>query len=206
RQVELAELRLYITRRGSERYRRGMRMALAFQRSHVRGESGGIGTTHLNLGSRFFNSRSASVIVILSEAKDLMVKESNARALLESDIDPNPLAQFRRWYDEALRAGLVEPTAMTLATASRGGVPSARMVLLKGYDERGFVFFTNYASAKGRDLKENPQAALLFWWGPLERQIRITGQVERVPDSESDAYFLTRPIGSRLGAIVSNQS
>src|SRR5438552_6715959 len=135
-----------------------------------------------------------------------MVKEGNARALLESDIDPDPLAQFRRWYDEALRAGLVEPTAMTLATASRGGVPSARMVLLKGYDERGFVFFTNYASAKGRDLKENPQAALLFWWGPLERQIRITGQVERVPDSESDAYFLTRPIGSRLGAIVSNQS
>src|ERR1051326_9627425 len=110
------------------------------------------------------------VVVILSEAKDLMVSESNARTLLESDVDPDPLVQFRHWYDEALRAGLVEPTAMTLATASREGIPSARMVLLKGYDERGFVFFTNYESPKGRDLTENPRAALVFWWASLEGQ------------------------------------
>ena len=121
-------------------------------------------------------------------------------------MDPDPLAQFRRWYDEALRAGLIEPTAMTLATASRQGVPAARMVLLKGYDDQGFVFFSNYESAKARDLAENPQATLVFWWGALERQIRIAGDVARVSEAESDAYFATRPIGSRLGAMVSRQS
>jgi len=135
-----------------------------------------------------------------------MVTKIIRSALLESDVDPNPLAQFRRWYDEALGAGLVEPTAMTLATANRKGVPSARMVLLKGYDERGFVFFTNYESPKGHDLAENPQAALVWWWGPLERQIRVTGTVDRVSDAESDAYFVTRPTGSRLGAVASKQS
>jgi pyridoxamine 5'-phosphate oxidase len=101
---------------------------------------------------------------------------------------------------------VIEPTAMTLATASRDGVPSARMVLLKGFDQRGFVFFTNYQSPKARDLAENPRAALLFWWGSLQRQIRISGSVERVSASESDAYFITRPVGSRLGAMVSRQS
>src|ERR1043166_3071808 len=135
-----------------------------------------------------------------------MASNRNGASLLESDVDPDPLVQFRRWYDEVRRAGLVEPTAMTLATASREGIPSARMVLLKGYDERGFVFLTNYESPKGRDLTENPRAALVFWWASLERQVRVTGSVARVSDSESDAYFVTRPLGSRLGAMVSKQS
>src|SRR5215510_6892187 len=123
---------------------------------------------------------------------------SGAVELREADLHPDPILQFGRWYDEALSANLVEPTAMTLATAGRDGIPSARMVLLKGYDERGFVFFTNYESPKARDLGENPRAALLFWWGTLQRQIRITGAVERVTAAESDAYFVTRPTGSRL--------
>lgn len=136
------------------------------------------------------------------EAKTL--RES--RALHENDVDPDPLVQFGRWFEEARHAGLVEPTAMTLATASRDGVPSARMVLLKGYDPRGFVFFTNYGSAKGRDLAGNPRAALVFWWGALERQVRITGTVSRVADAESDGYFLSRPEGSRIAAAASLQS
>jgi pyridoxamine 5'-phosphate oxidase len=126
--------------------------------------------------------------------------------LLESEVDPDPIVQFGHWFEEAQRADLVEPTAMTLATASRDGVPSARMVLLKGFDQRGFVFFTNYDSAKGRELTQNPKAALVFWWGPLERQIRVTGTVTRVSEPESDAYFATRPVGSRIGAIASKQS
>src|SRR5215510_7313030 len=120
---------------------------------------------------------------------------SGAVELREADLHPDPILQFGRWYDEALSANLVEPTAMTLATANRQGVPSARMVLLKGYDDRGFVFFTNYESGKARDLTENPHAALVFWWGPLERQVRIVGTVSRVSADESDAYFDSRPIG-----------
>jgi pyridoxamine 5'-phosphate oxidase len=131
---------------------------------------------------------------------------SGAVELQEGDLHPDPILQFGRWYDEALNANLVEPTAMTLATATSQGVPSARVVLLKGYDDRGFVFFTNYESAKGRELTENPSAALVFWWGVLERQIRVTGTVSRVSGEESDAYFDTRPVGSRLGAIASKQS
>jgi pyridoxamine 5'-phosphate oxidase len=131
---------------------------------------------------------------------------SGAVELREADLHPDPLMQFGRWYEEAQSANLVEPTAMTLATANRQGIPSARMVLLKGYDDRGFVFFTNYESAKARDLLENPHAALVFWWGPLERQVRIVGSVSRVSTEESDAYFDSRPMGSRLGAIASRQS
>jgi pyridoxamine 5'-phosphate oxidase len=131
---------------------------------------------------------------------------SGAVDLQEGDVHPDPILQFGRWYEEALNANLVEPTAMTLATANREGIPSARMVLLKGYDDRGFVFFTNYESAKARDLGDNPNAALVFWWGALERQIRIVGPVTRVSKEESDAYFESRPIGSRLGAIASRQS
>ena len=118
----------------------------------------------------------------------------------------NPLPQFRQWLDEAVAADVPEPTAMTLATSSADGAPSARMVLLKGADEHGFRFFTNYRSAKGRDLDANPRAALVFHWQGLGRQVRVTGSVERVSDEESDAYFATRPPASRVSAAASPQS
>ncbi len=121
-------------------------------------------------------------------------------------LDPDPVVQFGRWFDEAVRAGLPEPNAMTLATASAEGRPSARMVLLKGFDARGFVFFTNYESRKGAELAANPWAALVFHWGPLERQVRVEGRVERTGREESAAYFRSRPLGSRLGALASAQS
>ncbi|MGE0441609.1 MAG: pyridoxamine 5'-phosphate oxidase [Gemmatimonadales bacterium] len=120
--------------------------------------------------------------------------------------DPDPFAQFARWYDEARHGGVAEPNAMTLATVNAAGMPSARIVLLKGVEQGGFVFFTNYESAKGRDLAANPNATLLFFWQPLERQVRISGAAERVPREESEAYFATRPDGSRLGAWASRQS
>ncbi len=128
--------------------------------------------------------------------------------LHESDLDPDPFLQFANWFEQALalRERLVEPTAMTLATASAEGVPSARMVLLKGFDERGFVFYTNYASAKARDLAENPRAALVLYWAPLERQVRLAGTVARVTPEESRAYFDSRPRAARLGAWASRQS
>ena len=124
----------------------------------------------------------------------------------ESDADPDPIEQFRKWFDEALAADLHEPNAMTLATATPDGKPSARVVLLKGFDERGFVFYTNYEGRKGRELAENPRAALVFYWGELERQVRVEGRVWRVLEEESDAYYASRPRGSRLGAWASAQS
>ena len=124
----------------------------------------------------------------------------------EREVDPDPMVQFRRWFDDARRAGLLEPNAMTLATATPDGQPSARVVLLKGADERGFVFFTDYRSQKGRDLELNPRGALVFYWGELERQLRITGTVTPVSRDESEAYFQTRPRGSRIAAWVSEQS
>ena len=133
-------------------------------------------------------------------------REYRRHGLSEADVDTNPLEQFRRWFQEALAAQLPEPNAMTLATASSEGRPSARIVLLKGFDERGFVFYTNYESQKGLELAANPFAALVFFWPELERQIRIGGAVERVSDQESDAYFASRPLGSRLGALASSQS
>ncbi len=123
-----------------------------------------------------------------------------------SDLDPDPLRQFAQWLSHALESGLILPNTMTLATATRDGRPSARMVLLKGIDEGGFVFYTNYASRKGRELAENPRAALVFYWPELERQVRVTGQVTAVARSESEEYFRTRPFGSRLGAWASHQS
>jgi pyridoxamine 5'-phosphate oxidase len=125
----------------------------------------------------------------------------------EKEFPPEPLEQFTRWFEEARRAGLELPEAMTLATADRDGRPSARMVLLKGVDERGFVFFTNYQSRKGRELAANPHAALVFHW-PLSprRQVLVTGLVEKVPKDESEQYFRTRPRGSRLAALTSRQS
>lgn len=122
------------------------------------------------------------------------------------DLDPNPFVQFRRWFADAETAALPDVNAMTLATASPDGRPTARIVLLKGLDDRGFVFFTNYDSRKGQELAANPRAALCFFWGPLERQMRVEGQVEPVTREESEAYFRTRPRGSRLGAWASHQS
>jgi pyridoxamine 5'-phosphate oxidase len=127
-------------------------------------------------------------------------------ALSEADLNPNPFRQFAEWFNQALSSNLPEPTAMTLATASKNGVPSARIVLLKGFDDRGFIFYTNYESQKGRELEENPRAALVFYWSALERQIRISGIVTKVSRDESESYFGTRPFGSRCGAWASQQS
>jgi pyridoxamine 5'-phosphate oxidase len=131
-----------------------------------------------------------------------------ARATLdESSVDADAIRQFKIWFAEAQAAGLsAEANAMTLATATADGLPSARIVLLKGVDARGFVFFTDYRSQKGIDMTANPHAALVFWWSELERQVRITGTVSRLPTAESEAYFRTRPLGSRLGAWSSYQS
>ncbi len=133
-------------------------------------------------------------------------KEYTRAGLSKSGADPDPVEQFRRWFDEALAADLHEPNAMTLATATPGGRPSARIVLLKGFDERGFVFYTNYEGRKARELEDNPDCALLFYWGELERQVRVEGRASRIPKEESDAYFASRPRGSRLGAWASEQS
>jgi pyridoxamine 5'-phosphate oxidase len=133
-------------------------------------------------------------------------KEYTRAGLKESEADPNPIEQFRTWFDEVLTSNLHEPNAMVLATATLDGHPSARIVLLKGFDERGFVFYTNYEGRKGEELETNPHCALLFYWGELERQVRVEGRVRRVPDKESDAYFAGRPRGSQLGAWASEQS
>jgi pyridoxamine 5'-phosphate oxidase len=135
------------------------------------------------------------------------LRRDYARAgLSEADAADDPLAQFERWFGEALAAGLPEPNAMTLATATPDGRPSARVVLLKGFDARGFVFFTNRHSRKGRELAANPHAALAFFWPELERQVRVEGVVTPTSDDESDAYFASRPLASRLGAWASPQS
>jgi pyridoxamine 5'-phosphate oxidase len=133
-------------------------------------------------------------------------QEYALRGLHEDDLDRDPIAQFRAWFVDAQQAGGVEPNAMTLATASPDGQPAARTVLLKGLDERGFVFYSNYESDKGRELDANPRAELLFYWPALERQVRVRGTVERVTRAESEAYFHSRPKGSQLGATVSPQS
>jgi pyridoxamine 5'-phosphate oxidase len=126
--------------------------------------------------------------------------------LLESDVAADPMAQFAAWFEAALAGEIYEPNAMTLATVGADGQPSARMVLLKGFDPEGFVFFTNLESRKAVDLAGNPRAALLFWWDKLHRQVRIEGTVSQVDPAEADAYFASRPHGSRIGAIASPQS
>jgi pyridoxamine 5'-phosphate oxidase len=133
-------------------------------------------------------------------------KEYRRGSLLEADAAQDPLTMFGEWLQVAVASGLREPNAMTLATSTPDGKPAARVVLLKSYDTDGFVFFTNYESRKGRELAANPQAALVFWWGELERQVRIEGHVAKVGDAESDAYYHSRPLGARLGAWVSAQS
>ena len=127
--------------------------------------------------------------------------------MLEDEVERDPLAQFKRWYAEAVEAGVQLPEAMMLATAAPDGAPSARMVLLKGVEERGFVFYTNYESRKGRELAANPRAALVFHWPQTpRRQVSVAGSVERLSAQESDEYFRTRPFGSRIGAWASRQS
>jgi pyridoxamine 5'-phosphate oxidase len=135
-----------------------------------------------------------------------MRREYAREALAEADVDADPVVQFGRWFEQAEQAGLLEPTAMTLATATPDGRPSARMVLLRGFDERGFCFYTNYESRKGIELAANPRAALVLWWGELERQVRIEGTVTRTSREESEAYFHSRPPGSQLSAAASPQS
>ncbi|HZS91411.1 MAG TPA: pyridoxamine 5'-phosphate oxidase [Chloroflexota bacterium] len=133
-------------------------------------------------------------------------RESMRAGLNEADLHPNPFRQFAIWFDEAQAAGIVQPHAMTLATATPDGRPSARVVLLKGVDAQGFIFYSNYESQKGHELAANPQAALVFHWAKLERQVRVVGRVERVSRQESEDYFQSRPLGSRLGAWASRQS
>lgn len=133
-------------------------------------------------------------------------QEYSQQGLQESEVDRDPIIQFERWFNQALEAQLREPNAMTLATVTTEGRPAARVVLLKGFDHRGFVFYTNYTSRKGQELARTPFAALVFWWADLERQVRIEGAVEKVAAQESDAYFHSRPRGSRLGAWASDQS
>jgi pyridoxamine 5'-phosphate oxidase len=133
-------------------------------------------------------------------------KDYSQKQLLESDIANEPIQQFSKWWNEALASQIDEVNAMTLATSSIDGMPSARIVLLKGFDNRGFTFFTNYDSYKAKQLSENPKACLVFFWKELERQVRITGIIEKVSDRESDDYFNSRPEGSRVGAWASPQS
>jgi pyridoxamine 5'-phosphate oxidase len=136
----------------------------------------------------------------------MFTPDPSPTGLDERSADPDPLRLFRTWLADAVAANLHEPNGMTLATATPDGRPAARLVLLRGHDERGFVFFTNYESRKGRELAANPWAALAFWWPELQRQVRIEGRVEQVIAEESDAYFRSRPRGHRLAAIASPQS
>lgn len=126
--------------------------------------------------------------------------------LNDNDINKNPIKQFEKWFTAAVDAQLYEPNVMTLATADKAGKPNARIVLLKGFDENGFSFYTNYLSQKGKEIKKNPQACLVFFWAALERQVRIEGKIEKLSKEASEKYFHSRPIGSQIGAIVSPQS
>lgn len=133
-------------------------------------------------------------------------KEYMQSSLSESDVNQDPIKQFGKWFDEALKAQVPEANAMSVATAGANGRPSSRILLIKEFDQRGFVWFTNYASRKGEELEANPYAALLFYWTELERQVRIEGKVEKVSTEESEAYYHSRPLLSQLGAIASQQS
>jgi pyridoxamine 5'-phosphate oxidase len=135
-----------------------------------------------------------------------MRREYAREALAEADVDADPVVQFGRWFEKAKGGGLFDTTRLNPATATPDGRPSARMVLLRGFDERGFCFYTNYESRKGAELAANPRAALVFWWGELERQVRIEGPVAPTSRSESEAYFHSRPPGSQLSAAASPQS
>ena len=133
-------------------------------------------------------------------------KDYKLESLLEKDVKANPMQQFSVWWEEAIKSEIDEVNAMTLATVGGSGKPSARIVLLKGYTDEGFVFFTNYLSHKGAEISENPNVALVFFWKELERQIRIEGTVEKISEEDSDTYFNSRPEGSKIGAWASPQS
>ncbi|MEK7729277.1 MAG: pyridoxamine 5'-phosphate oxidase [candidate division KSB1 bacterium] len=133
-------------------------------------------------------------------------KEYQQQTLHEADVAADPIAQFQKWFEQAVAAQVAYPEAMTLASATREGKPSARIVLLKGVDASGFSFFTNYDSRKGRELVQNPHASLVFWWNELERQVRVEGRIEQVSAQESNDYFRVRPRGSQIGAWASAQS
>lgn len=133
-------------------------------------------------------------------------RDYRSATLAEADVNPNPIKQFDKWFNEALQAQIYEPNAMTLATATPDGRPSARIVLLKGFDDRGFKFYTNYLSRKGKELTKNPLATLVFFWAETERQVRIEGTIEKLSKDVSANYFHSRPKGSQIGAIVSPQS
>lgn len=133
-------------------------------------------------------------------------KEYSSESLSEKDVAKNPIKQFGKWFKEAMDAGSIEANAMTLATTSIDRKPSARIVLLKGYDERGFIFYSNYLSAKGKEMAKNPVVALVFFWAELGRQVRIEGTVEKLSKEESELYFNSRPKASQIGAVVSPQS
>jgi len=141
----------------------------------------------------------------MSSIADLR-KEYSRASLSEQDVLPNPIDQFSKWFGEAILAKVPEANAMSVSTMAENGRPSSRILLIKDVDHEGFTWFTNYHSRKGRELAQNPHAALLFYWIELERQVRIEGRVERISDAENDAYFQSRPLMSRLGAIASSQS
>jgi pyridoxamine 5'-phosphate oxidase len=149
-------------------------------------------------GVLYFCSMNSTIAAIRSDYK--------MHTLTEDQVEGSPIRQFSRWWDEAIASEIYEVNAMTLATASADGVPSARIVLLKDFDEQGFVFFTNYESEKGREIAANPRVSLLFFWKELERQVRINGTASKIAAEESDAYFNSRPAGSRIGALASPQS
>jgi pyridoxamine 5'-phosphate oxidase len=140
------------------------------------------------------------------ESLQSLRQEYRSAELLQQDVDQNPISQFKKWFTDALEAQLYEPNVMTLATADPYGKPSARILLLKGFDEHGFNFYTNYNSKKGRELQENPQAAMVFFWPELERQVRIEGMVSKLDPEASESYFHSRPKGSQIGAMASPQS
>jgi len=140
------------------------------------------------------------------EAIQSLRQDYRSSSLQEDEADQDPVKQFGKWFKEALDAQLYEPNVMTLATADKNGKPNARIVLLKGFDEHGFHFYTNYLSAKGKELRKNPYACLVFFWAELERQVRIEGRVEKLDKETSEEYFHSRPVGSQIGAIASPQS
>ncbi|MEO8795319.1 MAG: pyridoxamine 5'-phosphate oxidase [Daejeonella sp.] len=143
---------------------------------------------------------------IEKEALENLRQDYKSSSLTEKEVSKNPINQFEKWFKEAIESNLYEPNAMTLATTSTDRKPSARMVLLKGVDDKGFVFYSNYLSAKGKEMSRNPVVALVFYWGELERQVRIEGTVEKLSKEQSEKYFNTRPKGSQIAAVVSPQS